>query len=128
VVYDFFSHINCDFHEENENIYCALAVTKRLCYLFFDSLFLFKSKDLDINRTDNHKPVKQKVEVPEVTILKFSETRSGYRGGDRYHSNAFNSNSQTVGSDSFGITAIHNNSVRKPVGIGRGKMRTNFKK
>lgn len=55
VVYDFIAGIKCDFHERQENRFCALGLAKRWAYLFMD----FTCPLIGINPLPNiHYPVR----------------------------------------------------------------------
>jgi hypothetical protein len=132
--YDYSQHISCDFHEQKQNKYCALGMTKRLCYLFFDSFFEY-NKDSDLKPTVNHKPVEQKYEFIEMPTFKFRDIKTNpMRREERFYSNANNyenrklANTSNPTNTSIGIKS--NRDFRKPysAGIGRGKIGANVKK
>lgn len=127
-IYDFIPEINCDFHKQLENKYCALGLTKRLCYLLFDSFFSFYTKS-DLKSTENHRPIGQKYAVNELPTFQFRENKTQFR----FNSNADNNETQTQASTSSQVSkGINKKSgeFRYPhsVGIGRGKIGSTFKR
>jgi hypothetical protein len=132
-IYDFIPEINCDFHKQLENKYCALGLTKRLCYLLFDSFFSFYNKS-DLKSTENHRPIEQKYAVNELSTFQFRQNKTLFRRQDRYYSNADNKETQTQASTSSQLSKGINNKksgeFRNPhsVGIGRGKIGSTFRR
>ncbi|XP_023216714.1 protein maelstrom homolog isoform X1 [Centruroides sculpturatus] len=52
--YDYVTKTRCDYHEDLDNIYCALGSVKRLCFLLSDAVCLF----YEVDCTSKHLPPK----------------------------------------------------------------------
>jgi len=125
-VYDYYTNISCNFHEEIENKFCALGVSKRLSYLLFDSFFLHKKPEIEIKPNENHRPKEQKTGSIEISNFKFRDVKTYVQREDRYHScHDSDADRQTLASTSTTVPGI-----RKPYtsGIGRGRIHNNLKK
>ena len=112
---DFFSDLRCGFHSEDENNYCALLATKRLAFLFIDSVFgLGLRPELDIKPKESHRPVAIKIEST-TTECRFN-TLPQLRDRPQYRYHLDEPNRELSPNEEF---------TRK-LGIGRGQRPNNL--
>ncbi|XP_072850094.1 protein maelstrom homolog isoform X2 [Pogona vitticeps] len=123
-MWDYSGNTRCQWHEENDVLYCALAACKKIAYSISNSLASMYNIQLTASHLPLHEMGSKNTVNPKMIVLdarRFQKLSTEWTGNDRYFGslNEDHSSRTCIGDHPSGVKTVGETTIRRGRGIAQ---------